>query len=366
MSAFARALVRWQVRHGRHDLPWQRTRDPYRVWLSEVMLQQTQVAAVIPYYGRFLARFPDLKSLARAPLDDVLALWSGLGYYSRARNLHAAARVVVESYRGRLPRTREDLASLPGVGRSTAAAIAVFAFGAREAILDGNVKRVLARHFAVRGYPGEKRIEDRLWKIAEAQLPAKNIERYTQALMDLGAGVCTRKQPACASCPLKMSCEAHARGKVLAYPTPRPRRVLPHRETSMLLILREGEVLLEKRPPAGIWGGLWCLPEMPVGADPREYCERRFGAKRTHATRLPLLRHGFTHFTLDVSPVVCRLEVAALAEPGQVWLDLEEAAQAAIPAPVRKLLLALKNIVIPAQAGIQEARTAVGSLLARG
>lgn len=343
MSAFAGRLIRWQARHGRHDLPWQRTRDPYRVWLSEVMLQQTQVATVIPYYERFLARFPDVKSLAAAPLDEVLALWSGLGYYSRARSLHAAAQVVVKSYGSRFPRSRDALASLAGVGRSTAAAIAVFAFGGREAILDGNVKRVLARHFAVRGYPGERRIENRLWKIAEAQLPAKNIEGYTQALMDLGAGVCTRKQPACASCPLRMSCEAHIRGKAQAYPAPRPRRVLPRRKTSMLLLLCEGEVLLEKRPPAGIWGGLWCLPEMPTGADPREYCKRRFGAKRIHATHLPLLRHRFTHFILDVAPVVCRLEVAAsfLSEPGQVWLVLEEAARAAIPAPVRKLLAAL-------------------------
>ncbi len=210
MSTLASRLVRWQVRHGRHDLPWQGTRDPYRIWLSEVMLQQTQVATVIPYYERFLARFPDVKSLAGAPLDDVLALWSGLGYYSRARNLHAAAQAVAESRGGRFPRTSKALASLPGVGRSTAAAIAVFAFGEREAILDGNVKRVLARHFAVRGYPGEKRVENRLWKIAESQLPGKDVERYTQALMDLGAGVCTRTRPACATCPLEASCEARA------------------------------------------------------------------------------------------------------------------------------------------------------------
>ncbi len=236
MSTLAGRLVRWQARHGRRDLPWQRTRDPYRIWLSEVMLQQTQVATVIPYYERFLARFPDVESLAGAELDDVLALWSGLGYYSRARNLHAAAQVLVESRRGRFPRTREGLALLPGLGRSTAAAIAVFAFGEREAILDGNVKRVLARHFAVRGYPGEKRIEDRLWKLAESQLPRKNIERYTQALMDLGSGLCTRTQPACASCPLKATCKARARGKVKAYPQPRPRRTLPERKTSMLLL----------------------------------------------------------------------------------------------------------------------------------
>jgi len=216
VSTLAGRLIRWQVRHGRHDLPWQRTRDPYRIWLSEVMLQQTQVATVIPYYERFLARFPDVKSLAGAHLDDVLALWSGLGYYSRARNLHAAARILVESWGGRFPRRREALASLPGVGRSTAAAIAVFAFGVREAILDGNVKRVFARHFAVRGYPGEQRVGNRLWKLAESQVPEKDVERYTQALMDLGASVCTRARPACASCPLSASCAARSEGKVEA------------------------------------------------------------------------------------------------------------------------------------------------------
>ena len=345
MSAFARALVRWQARHGRHGLPWQATRDPYRIWLSEVMLQQTQVATVIPYFERFLARFPDVESLARAALDDVLALWSGLGYYSRARNLHAAARIVVESRRGLFPRTREDLASLPGVGRSTAAAIAVFAYGAREAILDGNVKRVLARHFAVRGYPGDRRVENRLWKVAEEHLPAGNIERYTQALMDLGASVCTRRQPACASCPLRSACKAHAAGKEETYPEPRPRKVRALRKTSMLLILSAGEILLEKRPPTGVWGGLWCLPEMSFSADARAYCRRRFGASLARVERLPLLRHGFTHFTLEVAPVVCHLKNAAAcaAEPGQVWLPLEEAPQAAVPAPLRKLLLALET-----------------------
>ena len=346
MSALASRLIRWQVRHGRHDLPWQRTRDPYRIWLSEVMLQQTQVATVIPYYERFLARFPDVRSLAGAPLDDVLALWSGLGYYSRARNLHAAAQVLVESWGGRFPRTREALASLPGLGRSTAAAIAVFAFGEREAILDGNVKRVLARHFAVRGYPGEKRVEKRLWKLAESQVPGKDVERYTQALMDLGAGVCTRTRPACASCPLRASCEARSEGKAEAYPRPRPRNPVPLRKTAMLLLLRGGEVLLEKRPPAGLWGGLWCLPEISPRADPRDYCRRRLGAGLASATRLPLLRDGFTHFTLDITPVVCRVASASpcASEPGQVWLPVEEAAQAAVPAPVRKLLNSLQAL----------------------
>ena len=345
MSALASRLVRWQVRNGRHELPWQGTRDPYRIWLSEVMLQQTQVATVIAYYERFLARFPDVKSLAAADLDDVLVLWSGLGYYSRARNLHAAAQTVAETHGGRFPRTSKALASVPGVGRSTAAAIAVFAFGEREAILDGNVKRVLARHFAVRGYPGEKRVENRLWKLAESQVPEKDVERYTQALMDLGAGVCTRARPACASCPLEASCKARSQGKVQAYPRPRPRKPVPLKKTAMLLLLREAEVLLEKRSPVGIWGGLWCLPEISPGADPRDYCRRRLGASLASAKRLPLLRHGFTHFTLNITPVVCQVASASpcASQPGQVWLPLEEAARAAVPAPVRKLLNSLRK-----------------------
>jgi len=231
------------------------------------------------------------------------------------------------------------------VGRSTAAAIAVFAFGEREAILDGNVKRVLARHFAVRGYPGERRVEKRLWKLAESQVPGKDVERYTQALMDLGASVCTRARPACARCPLEASCEARSQGKVEAYPRPRPRKPVPLKKTAMLLLLRDGEVLLEKRAPVGIWGGLWCLPEIAPGADPRDYCRRRLGARLASARRLPLLRHAFTHFTLNITPVVCQVASASpcASEPGQVWLPLEEAAQAAVPAPVRKLLNSLQK-----------------------
>jgi len=333
VSSFAGRLVRWQVRHGRHGLPWQRTRNPYRIWLSEVMLQQTQVATVIPYYRRFLARFPNVRALATATLDDVLTQWSGLGYYTRARNLHAAAQTVVALHRGRFPRSREVLESLPGLGRSTAAAIVVFAFGEREAILDGNVKRVLARHFAVSGYPGEKRIEKHLWALAESELPAKNVETYTQALMDLGAGVCTRKRPDCASCPLNASCRSYARGKPEAFPQPRPRRKRPVRETSMLLLLRKGEVLLEKRPATGVWGGLWCFPEVEPGPE------------KVAGKTLPVLRHEFTHFTLDITPIVRYVESAAVrvAEPGQIWLPLEEALGAAVPAPVRKLLAGLDS-----------------------
>jgi A/G-specific adenine glycosylase len=322
--------VRWQARHGRHDLPWQHTRDPYRIWLSEVMLQQTQVATVIPYYRRFLARFPGVKALAKAGLDEVLAVWSGLGYYTRARNLHAAARAVVADHAGRFPRSREGLESLPGLGRSTAAAVAVFAFGGREAILDGNVKRVLARHFAVRGVPNEKR----LWTLAESELPQRNIEAYAQALMDLGAGVCTRKRPACTKCPVSGTCKAYARGKPEAYPEPRPRKKRPARETSMLLLVRNGEVLLEKRPPTGVWGGLWCFPEIEPGSE-------KLAGKR----RLPMLRHEFTHFTLNITPFLCVLDSAppCAAEPGQVWLPLEEAIGGAVPAPVKRLLAELDS-----------------------
>ena len=330
MSDFARRLVRWQSRHGRHDLPWQRTRDPYRIWLSEVMLQQTQVATVIPYYRRFLARFPSVTALARATVEDVLTLWSGLGYYTRARNLHAAAQAVMTRHRGRFPRSRESLESLPGLGRSTAAAIAVFAFGRREAILDGNVKRVLARYFAIRGVPSERR----LWALAESELPSKSIEAYTQALMDLGAGVCTRQRPACAECPLKGGCRAYAKGRVEAYPARRARKNRPVRNTSMLLLLCEGEVLLERRPPTGVWGGLWCLPEFEPGAG--ELAARRI---------LPVLRHEFTHFTLDITPIVGFLDATSprAREPGQVWLSVEDAIGAAIPAPVRKLLAGLRS-----------------------
>jgi len=345
VSTFAGRLVRWQARHGRNGLPWQSTHDAYRIWVSEVMLQQTQVATVIPYYERFLARFPDLRTLAQAPLEQVLAVWSGLGYYSRARNLHSAARTLAGSLGGRFPRTRQTLESLPGLGRSTAAAIAVFAFGQREAILDGNVKRVLARHFAVRGFPGEKRVEARLWTLAESLLPARNIARYTQALMDLGAVLCTRTQPDCARCPVRTSCAALSRRKVEAFPQPRPRRALPEKKTTMLLLLRAGEVLLEKRPPVGLWGGLWCLPEMPSGADPRQYCSDRYGARLAAADRLPELRHGFTHFRLTVTPLICRMDSSShwAGEPGQLWLPLEEIAQAAVPVPVRKLLACLPS-----------------------
>lgn len=340
MKDFSRRLIAWQRRHGRHDLPWLQARDPYRVWLSEVMLQQTQVGTVVHYYERFLARFPDAASLARASLEDVLRLWAGLGYYSRARNLHRTARAILDEHGGAFPARRVALEALPGLGRSTAAAIAVFAFGAREAILDGNVKRVLARHFAVGGFAVTRAVEKKLWSLAESLLPARGIETYTQALMDLGATVCTRAFPACGRCPLASSCVALARGRVTAYPTPRPRRTTPVRSVAMLLLLRNGEILLHARPPSGIWGGLWSFPEMPVGGDVRAYCAAQLGCELGTLVALEPLRHGFTHFTLDIRPYRCEVRrlVPRAEQPRSAWYALEHAEDAGVPVPVRKLL----------------------------
>ena len=304
------------------------------------MLQQTQVATVIPYYQRFLERFPDVASLARASLDEVMRLWSGLGYYSRARSLHAAARAVA-AQGGRFPRTRPALEELPGVGRSTAAAIASLAYGAREAILDGNVKRVLARHFAVAGDPGAPTVARELWALAESLLPERDNARYTQALMDLGATVCRPRDPECGRCPVARSCAARRSDAIELYPGRKARKPLPVKCTAMLLLVHRGRILLEKRPPSGIWGGLWSLPEMRSGLDPVPYCEARYGARLASVEKLQALTHGFTHFALHIRPVRC--QVGSLeprtAEPGWAWLEPAEAAGGAVPAPVRRLLL---------------------------
>ena len=322
--SFAQKLIAWHRRDGRRGLPWQGTRDPYRIWLSEVMLQQTQVASVIPYYGRFLARFPDVRALAAAGEDEVLALWSGLGYYARGRNLHRAAQKIARE--GRLPRDAAHLEALPGVGRSTAAAIAAFAFGERAAILDGNVRRVLARCFGVEG-------EKAQWRLAERLLPRRAIEAYTQGLMDLGATVCTRTNPACARCPLERDCVALREGRIDELPRSRARAKRKVRRATWFVIVHRGEVLLERRPSAGLWGGLWVFPESaPAG-------------KISAQKRLPPFEHGFTHFTLKVQPIRC--EVARVRSrartPGRRWLPIEDAIAAAVPAPVKALLSGLRG-----------------------
>ncbi len=351
IKTFAARLITWHKCHGRHDLPWQKTRDPYAIWVSEIMLQQTQVATVIPYYRRFLKRFPDISALAASPQDEVLKLWSGLGYYSRARNLHRASQVVTNDHGGRFPPDYEHALQLPGIGRSTAAAICVFAFGDRRAILDGNVKRVLARCFGIDGYPGNKRVEEAMWGQAEALVPAKGADTYIQALMDLGAGICTRRKPQCAACPLNRSCVAYRDGLTHRLPAAKPRKMLPRKAAVMLILHRAGEVLLEKRPESGIWGGLWCFPEMAHDDGIEKTCLKRFGACVKRLPTLPVLEHGFTHFRLSITPQPLQVTKLAprAAEPGHIWLAIEEAKAAAIPVPVRRILtqLALERMTDP-------------------
>jgi A/G-specific adenine glycosylase len=337
--SFAARLIAWQQAHGRRDLPWQHTRDPYRIWLSEIMLQQTQVATVIPYYQRFLAAFPDVASLAVAPIERVLELWSGLGYYRRAHLLQRAAMAVVAAHHGQFPRDPAALARLPGVGRSTAAAIAAFAFGARGAILDGNVQRVLARHAAIAGFPGQAKVKRALWRRAEVLLPKSGIEVYTQALMDLGATVCLRSAPRCTACPVAADCVARRDNRIAELPTPRPKKTLPQRALTVLLLERHGEVLLERRPARGVWAGLWSLPELETGADAVAHCGKRFAAQVAPLPPLPAIEHGFTHFRLTLHPQPCAVRAWPRRQaPGLLWLPLADVGGAALPAPIKKLL----------------------------
>ncbi|MBS1138411.1 MAG: mutY [Proteobacteria bacterium] len=350
---FARVLIDWQRVHGRRDLPWQdwsrQRRDPYRIWLAEIMLQQTRVATVAPYYERFLARFPDVAALAAAPVGDVMTLWSGLGYYARARNLHQCARRIVEEHGGVFPRKVEAIAHLPGIGPSTAAAIAAFAYGTRAAILDGNVKRVLCRQFGIAGFPGSKQVENQLWVLARSLLPDHDVDIYTQALMDLGATVCVRKRPACEHCPVCSECVARCERRVHELPEPRPRQPLPRRTTSVLLLLHGNSILLEQRPPAGIWGGLLALPEVDVATAPlAAQVAEKYDCAVESVELLAPLRHRFTHFQLEMRPLLCRVVPAGrqVGEDRFRWLALQEADKAALPAPVRKLLrqLATKTV----------------------
>jgi len=339
MSDFATNLIRWQRQHGRHGLPWQGA-DAYRVWLSEIMLQQTQVATVIPYYQRFVTNFPDVAALAAASEDEVLANWSGLGYYSRARNLHRAAQLVMQQHGGKFPCHFDDILALPGVGRSTASAICALAFHERRAILDGNVKRVLARYCAIEGYTGKKEVEMQLWQQAEALLPQRDVATYTQGLMDLGAAICTRTKPNCDACPIQENCAAYRAGRVAQLPTPRSQKTLPEKYSTFLLLLHGSDILLEKRPGSGIWGGLWCPPQMEDRENVAAYCLRHFGMDATRAVALPGFMHTFSHFKLHITPLVVQVAHKPMQaqEPGRVWLDVSDALCAAIPSPVRKLL----------------------------
>jgi A/G-specific adenine glycosylase len=352
--SFSADLIGWQKAHGRHVLPWQNTRDAYLIWLSEIMLQQTQVSAVLGYYARFLERFPTLRDLAAAPVEDVMAQWSGLGYYTRARNLHKCAQRVVAEYGGVFPSDPLLLAELPGIGRSTAAAIAAFSSGRRAAIMDGNVKRVFARVFGIDTYPGERKTEETMWRRAEALLPGAGIESYTQGLMDLGATLCTRSSPSCERCPMQPRCVAFATSRTKDLPVRKPKKATPEKHAVMLAIVDGGQVLLEQRPPSGIWGGLLSLPELdghvaaeddqvdPVDDDALLRAVGKFGEMES-CERLSPVSHVFTHYKLHIAPhrVTLARRLPMVAESGHVWLDAARIADAALPAPVKKLLLEL-------------------------
>jgi A/G-specific adenine glycosylase len=349
--SFSAAVIGWQKQHGRHALPWQNTRDAYRIWLSEIMLQQTQVAAVLGYYARFLERFPSVLALAEAPLEDVMAHWSGLGYYTRARNLHACAKRVVAQYGGVFPSDPALLAELPGIGRSTAAAISAFSSGTRAAIMDGNVKRVFARVFGVDQYPGIKPVEDALWRRAEALLPegpeGGGIESYTQGLMDLGATLCTRSRPDCPRCPLQDRCVAYATGRTAELPVRKPKKATPEKRALMLAVVDRGQVLLQQRPESGIWGGLLSLPEFDghVDVDEAEDADvavlagaaGEFGTVDEVEPLLPLV-HGFTHYKLHIQPYRVGLAARGEMPAGHLWWDLATIGEAPLPAPIKKLL----------------------------
>lgn len=347
-SGFAEVLIAWQKQHGRHQLPWQQTRDAYRIWLSEIMLQQTQVATVIPYYARFLERFSDVAALAAAPVEEVMAHWSGLGYYTRARNLHRCAQQIVDHHAGKFPQDPDTLASLPGIGKSTAAAIAAFAYGARAAIMDGNVKRVFCRVFGIEGFPGQATVEKHLWQRAGALLPADDIEAYTQGLMDLGATLCTRTRPACERCPMQARCVAHAAGRTAELPARKPKKAIPEKSTIMLVVVHDGDILMEQRPPRGIWGGLLSLPELDrlarleVDGDlPAQLALALSSFGEIESVQaLAGFMHGFTHYRLSVTPVQVRLRERHLMadQSDYQWRAFADIGTAALPSPVRKLL----------------------------
>ncbi|MDR9481058.1 MAG: A/G-specific adenine glycosylase [Spiribacter sp.] len=336
---FAHRVLAWYDVHGRHDLPWQNPASTYRVWISEIMLQQTQVTTVIPYFERFVARFADVSALAQADLDEVLSLWAGLGYYARARNLHRCAQVLERDHGGEFPHSLEAVCALPGIGRSTAAAILSLSRNAPLAILDGNVKRVLARYHAVQGWPGQASVMRRLWQLSDAHTPSSRTGAYNQAMMDLGATLCQR-QPDCPRCPLQNGCQARAQGNPRDYPGRKPRRAKPTRETHVMIIEQANQVLLQRRPPSGIWGGLWSLPQCNDGEDMMMWAKQQLGIDiQLTEDQMTPIRHEFTHFTLTIKPLRARcIGSHQLQDTECQWHDPERLAAAGLPAPIRTLL----------------------------
>ncbi|MFA7624556.1 MAG: A/G-specific adenine glycosylase [Pusillimonas sp.] len=348
-ATFAAAVVNWQKQHGRHHLPWQQSYDAYTIWLSEIMLQQTQVSTVLGYYERFLERFPTLGDLARARQDEVMPYWAGLGYYARARNLHRCAQTVQEHYNGKFPEDPALIAGLPGIGRSTAGAIAAFAWQVRTPIMDGNVKRVFTRWFGIAGYPGSTAIDKKLWELAHSVLDAApdtlDIRAYTQGLMDLGSGPCARRNPSCGQCPLQNGCHARMHNLQNTLPTPKPRAAIPLRTCHMLVLTHNGKVLLEQRADSGIWGGLLSLPQFDDEDALQRWCTHR-GITVQASGKMAGLQHVFSHFKLDITPWRVEVEAPALAEPSPVqhWLALAGTDKLAVPAPVKKILDGLATL----------------------
>ena len=358
---FSGRVLDWFDLHGRKHLPWQQDVTPYRVWVSEIMLQQTQVATVIPYFERFMQRYPTVQDLAAAAQDNVLHLWTGLGYYARARNLHKCAKTVVAEFGGEFPASVEQLQSLSGIGRSTAGAIASLSMGQKAAILDGNVKRVLARHFAVDGWPGTTAVLNKLWSIAEELTPdgdstseraaqggKRNLHsNYTQAMMDLGAMVCTRTKPACHSCPLMDSCLAFHQGNPADYPGKKPKQDKPVKAVQLLMVRNpQGEWLLEQRPASGIWGGLWSFPEVASDQDVTEFWQQTHGEELVHQETWDSFRHTFSHYHLDITPVVADIAISAaqIGERAVYWYDVHAPASLGLAAPVKLLLGKLRQL----------------------
>ena len=341
---FSQKLLAWYANHGRHDLPWQQNRSLYRVWVSEIMLQQTQVATVIPYFERFMTRFPNTRALADASQDEVLHLWTGLGYYARARNLHKAAQIIRDDYADQFPEDFESVLALPGIGRSTAGAVLAQALNQRHVILDGNVKRVLTRLYTIEGWPGKKAIENQLWDLAESLTPNKNLTDYTQAIMDLGATVCARKS-SCSECPVSALCKAYELDQVAAFPSKKPSKKLPVKNTHMLVLTNnKGEVLLQQRPPSGIWGGLWSLPEYSEDNDEielKQWCEQKLGLVINHCKTQAVFRHTFSHFHLDITPIISQVKNPAnhvMEGANRVWYNTQQPELLGLPAPVLKIL----------------------------
>ena len=338
-AVFQERLLDWFDQHGRKDLPWQQNKTPYRVWISETMLQQTQVATVIPYFNAFMARFPDLQTLAHAPLDDVLKYWSGLGYYARARNLHKAARLIV-AQRG-FPETFEELLKLPGVGLSTAGAIMSIAYGKSHPILDGNVRRVLARYFAIDGWPGESKVSKRLWELSRMMTPENRVADYTQAIMDLGATLCRRSAPLCSACPLNIDCQAFLNGRVEELPSPKSAKKLPVRQRTFLMLVNAGRrILLEKRPPSGIWGGLWSFPEFDDHEQALAWCAEKNVSIIDHKL-FNQGRHTFSHYHLDYTTLVIEMDssIAAVREADRIeWHEINDFENVGLAAPIKRLL----------------------------